>query len=474
MFNEISIPHDVRELPSLNEKGKHDSPRPIPRAPRPWHGAFAVLLNGAFGLTGPSLFRQQAVQCQCGDAMGTILIAAPLSRWALVALATTLGASLIALLVFGYYTRRETVTGLLVPNMGVLTLTAPSAGTVAQIHVHDGQPVKKGDVLLELSTDRDSLEFGQAHAVVSEALDAQRQRLQADLANQTALTTLQGDTLRSKIALLRSQMAQLNGQLALQQEQVSNNQNLLDRIQPLASKGYVSVFQIQQQQGALLDAQAQYKTLKRQQLDTQQQIDSTQHQLTQLPLDDATKRNDTERQLATITQSLAQNEIERAIVLRAPSDGVVSAVLLKPGQMASPGQSLVSILPAGSVLQAQLLVPSRAVGFMTSGNLVVLRYQAFPYQKFGQQYGRIVDISRSALSPSEVNLITGQQAQGPLYRVTVGLDRQQVMAFGKPEPVKPGMALDADILLERRTLLEWVFEPLYGLGHHLAGGSNHG
>lgn len=414
------------------------------------------------------------MQAQRTDAMGAILVAAPLSRWVLTVLVASLSVSLIALLVFGHYTRRETVTGQLVPNMGVLTLTAPSAGTVTQVHAHDGQSVKKGDVLLELSTDRDSVELGQAHAVVSEALDAQRQRLQADLLNQAALMAQQRDALRTKIALLRSQLAQLNGQLALQQEQVSSNQNLLDRIQPLASKGYVSVFQIQQQQGALLDAKAQYKTLKRQQLDTQQQIDATQQQLTQLPLDDATKRNDTERQLAAVTQSLAQNEIERAIVLRAPSDGMVSAALLKPGQMANTGQSLVSILPAGSVLQAQLLVPSRAVGFMTPDNRVVLRYQAFPYQKFGQQYGRIVDISRSALSPSEASLITGQQTQEPLYRVMVGLDRQQVMAYGKPEPVKPGMALDADILLERRTLLEWVFEPLYGLGHHLAGGSSRG
>lgn len=251
---------------------------------------------------------------------------------------------------------------------------------------------------------------------------------------------------------------------------------MLARIKPLGAKGYVSAMQIQQQEAAALNAQAQYKTLLRQQLDTRQQLEADEQQLAQLPLDAASKRNDTERQLASVAQSAAQNEVQRAVVLRAPRDGVISAVLLKEGQMVSAGQPLLSILPAGSTLQAQLLVPSRAIGFIDAGSRVVMRYEAYAYQKFGQQYGRVTDISRSALGPDEVRTLLGQQQapSEPLYRVQVALDRQSVMAYGKREPVKPGMALDADILLDRRSLLEWVFEPLYGMAHHLAGGDNHG
>ncbi|WP_232823593.1 HlyD family secretion protein [Dyella sp. C9] len=400
-------------------------------------------------------------------------MAAPLSRWVHSSLVAALSGSLLLFLWMGQYTRREAVTGQLVPSTGLLTLTAPSSGTVTQLHVQDGHTVKRGDVLLELSTEQDSSALGQTHAVVSEALETQRQRLHSDLVNQATVTQQQGEALRTKASLLRAQREQIEQQLALQQQQVASNQSLLDRIQPLAGKGYVSVFQIEQQRVALLEARAQYKTLIRQQLDTQQQLEATQEQLAQLPLDDANKRNDTERQLASVTQSLAENEIGRAIVLRAPSDGIVATVFLKPGQTASAGQSLVAIVPAGAVLQAQLLVPSRAVGFIEPGHRVVLRYQAFPYQKFGQQYGRVIDISRSALAPAEVSALIGQSSQEPLYRVHVALDRQEVMAYGKPEPIKPGMALDADILMERRRLIEWVFEPLYGFGHRLNGGTAH-
>jgi membrane fusion protein len=420
------------------------------------------------------LFRQEVVEARRGEWLGSIIIVAPLSRWLLTVLAVALAATILLFLVFGHYTRRETVTGQLVPSAGLLNIVAPSAGTIVTLHVRDGQQVKAGEVLVELSSNQDSAALGDTHTLVGQQLDTQRARLQADLSDQQQLAQQQSDALRSKIVLLQAQQAQIAGQLAIEQKQVADNQDLLERFVPLGSKGYVSQMQIQQQRGALLDAQSQYKTLTRQQLDVRQQLDETRQQLAQLPLDSAAKRNDTERQLAGVAQSIAQNELQRATVLRAPSDGIVSTVLPKTGQMVSAGQSLLSIVSAGSVLQAQLLVPSRAIGFIDPGSRVVLRYEAFPYQKFGQQYGEVTDVSRSALTASEIIALIGQQSQEPLYRVQVKLDSQAVLAYGKDEPVKPGMVLQADVLMDRRSLLEWVFEPLYGMAHHVMGGSAHG
>lgn len=115
-------------------------------------------------------------------------------------------------------------------------------------------------------------------------------------------------------------------------------------------------------------------------------------------------------------------------------------------------------------MEAELLVPSSAIGFIAPGDTVLLRYQAFPYEKFGLQQGRLSRISRSALSPGELGASIGNVLQGEsYYRVTVALKRQSVMAYGKPEMLKPGMLLQANIIGERRSLVEWVFEPLYAL-----------
>jgi membrane fusion protein len=416
-----------------------------------------------------SIFRQEAIDASRGEWLGSITVAAPISRSLLAALAFVIAMSALLFLGFSHYTRRETVAGQIVPSAGLLNLAATTTGTVTRIWVQDGQTVRHGDALFEVSSEQDSAALGETHALLGQQLDIQQKRLQEDLQVQATITQDQVEALRQNIDNLRGQMGQIGEQIKIQQQKVESEKQLLERIRPLRTEGYVSALQIQQQQTTVYDVQADYEALLRQKLQIQQQIDTAQQQMERLPLDAAAKRHDTERQLATVSQSMAQNELQRAVVLRAPRDGIVSATLLKEGQMVQVGQPVMSLLPAGSELQAQLLVASRAVGFVRPGNDVVLRYPSYPYQKFGQQHGKVLEVSRSALTPSEVQALVGKQTSVPLYRIQVSLDHPYVMAYGSPERIKPGMEVDADILLERRTLLEWVFEPLYGMTHHVLG-----
>ncbi len=131
------------------------------------------------------------------------------------------------------------------------------------------------------------------------------------------------------------------------------------------------------------------------------------------------------------------------------------------GLAADPAVPLLAIVPTGSVLQAELLVPARAIGFVKPGQTVRLAYEAFPFQRFGLHGGRVVTVSRNLLRPAE--LIAPIAIAEPSYRVIVALDRQSVPAFGQDFPLGPDMTLKADIVLDRRSLLEWVFEPLISL-----------
>ncbi|WP_031339964.1 HlyD family efflux transporter periplasmic adaptor subunit, partial [Xanthomonas maliensis] len=192
------------------------------------------------------------------------------------------------------------------------------------------------------------------------------------------------------------------------------------------------------------------------------------------------KLNELHRQLAQVEQAMAQNEANRSSELRAPTSGTISSLLVRPGASVSLGQSLLAIVPDGSRLQAQLLVPSQAVGFVHPGIDVTLHYQAFPYQKFGLHHGVVSSVSRSALTPGEVSLLLGGGTQpasaagaaaDSLYLARVDLATQTVDAYGRQEPLRPGMALDADMLLDRRRIVEWIFEPLYGMGHRWSSGA---
>ncbi len=387
------------------------------------------------------LFRSEVIEAKRGEWLGTIRLSTPLSHSVLTVAALCIVAALIAFAIFGEYTRRERTSGTLVPNAGLIEIPAPTAGMIERVLVEQGAIVHAGESLVSLSSDRVSAALGDTAAIVGEQLGLQRSRIEADLADQDRLQREKSAALNGRVEALRAQVTQLDAQRAIQQQQAKNARAMLARFQPLLDKGYISALQVQQQEAAALEAEAQLTALARQRLDTQQQIAEQQDQLRQLPLNTDAQRHESERKRAEIDQALAQNEVTRAAVLRAPQDGIVSSVMVKPGQAIAAGQIAIAIVPKDSALEAQLLVPSRAIGFVEPGNRVVLRYQAYPYQKFGLHGGRVKTVSRNAMTPQQVSNLFGQQTSEAMYRIDVTLDAQSIEAYGRQEALRPGMAL---------------------------------
>lgn len=151
---------------------------------------------------------------------------------------------------------------------------------------------------------------------------------------------------------------------------------------------------------------------------------------------------------------MAQNGF--ALVARA--NGRVTALQAKVGDATDASKPLMAIIPTGSVLQAELYLPSRAAGFVEGGQTVRLLYDAFPSTRFGPGYGTVANLSTTVLNPDEVR--ASVKATEPVYRVVVSLRDNAVNAYGKRLPLQSGMALSADILLESRSFLDMLLDPL--------------
>src|SRR4029078_5734006 len=108
-----------------------------------------------------------------------------------------------------------------------------------------------------------------------------------------------------------------------------------------------------------------------------------------------------ERQMSELRQGMSQVEAQRETVIRAPMAGVVTNVAVNRGQSIAQDAPLATVLPKGSGMHVELLVPTRAIGFVTKGQEVVLRYDAFPYERFGQYRGVVSDIGRNVWTAGE-------------------------------------------------------------------------
>lgn len=422
-------------------------------------------------LTQQALFRQEAITARAPVAIGAISLATPLSHRLSALVGVSLAASVAVWLGVGQYTRRERVSGNLMPEAGLITASARVLGTIAAIEVTEGATVHTGDALATFSTERSTTALVDTGANISAQLHQQQTRLLVDIDSAQQVADVRARDLRMQDAALGRQLNQVDAQIAIGRRQMTELSDLLSRFEGLGNKGYVSAIEVQQQRSQKAATEQQVQALTRQRVELQQQRATARNQLEELPLTTAATLNNLHRQWAQVNQSLAQNEADRASVLRAPADGVVTAVLVKRGQAVTPAQAVVSLVPLGSALEAQLWVPSQAIGFVRIGTPVVLRYNAFPCQKFGTQRGTVTAVSRSALTPSELTVVLGQaSAKEALYRVNVALSHQYINVYGHPEPLKSGMAVEADLLLDKRRMIEWIFEPLYGLGRRNAAG----
>ncbi|WP_080926030.1 MULTISPECIES: HlyD family secretion protein [Pseudomonas] len=414
------------------------------------------------------MFRQEALDAQHSGGLGEIMLIRPVSFSFLTLLATAMALMVIGFFLLGSYTKRSTVSGQLVPANGQVKVHAPQPGIVLEKFVHEGQRVKRGERLMILSSERYGSDAGPVQAGISRTLEQRRDSLRDELEKIRRLQADERDSLTSKVSSLQRELATLSAQTDSQQRLLALASDAVERYQGLMDKGYISMDQLQQRQSELLGQRQTLQGLERERTSLQQQSTERRNELAGLPARQANQLAEIRRQLSTLEQDLAESEAKRTLLIIAPETGIATAVLAEVGQTVDSSRPLLSIVPADTPLQAELYAPSKSIGFIKPGDSVLIRYQAYPYQKFGQYHGQVQSISRTSVSPAELSSMIGGvpglgQDGEQLYRLRVSLDQQAATAYGQPRPLQSGMLLDADILQDTRHLYEWVLEPLYSL-----------
>jgi membrane fusion protein len=411
-----------------------------------------------------NLFRREVLDSRQREWLGSVQLTRPVPLWVATGLVLAVAAAVFAFLFLGEYTRKARVTGYLVPDRGVIRLVAPQSATILESHVAEGKRVRQGDVLFVLAVGQSS-SSGDTQSAVEASLATRQHSLRGSAGQQAELEAARLAALDRRIDAMQRELAPMAAEEALQRQRLQLAEEALAQYKAFRADNYVSEAQVRTKSEELFGVKAQVIALERQRAAHLREIASLQAERRELPLRARAAQGEIDRDLALVAQQSAENAARQTIVVRAPQDGTVSAVVVEAGQSVASAGPMASLIPADTRLQAQLFAPSSAIGFVRPEQTVMLRYQAFPYQKFGHQGGRVVQVSRAPLQSAELAglPVAGAVAGEPLYRITVTLDRQDVTAYGTAQALAPGMQLDADVVLDRRRLIEWIFEPVLGI-----------
>lgn len=406
----------------------------------------------------PTLFRRAAIEARADTLHGAPLAAgAPPTGWlaAGIVLASLL---LLAFTGAAHYTRKAHVSGYLAPTRGLIKVFTPQSGTVLERRVGEGQQVHRGDVLMVVSSEHATESSTDAQAAVLARLDERSESLKREQAKQAEIDTLAEDAAGRRVRSLQEEIAQAEGQVQLQKQRVASAQLSVERYRDLVASHFMADASLRQKQDELLDQQGQLASLQRSIAGLRRDLEAARTELATGGLKRANNAAQFDRQVSEIAQARTEADSRRTVVLTATADGTVTTILAEPGQQVTPATPLLSLLPGGAALEAQLLVPTRAAGFIKPGQSVALRYRAFPYERFGHYTGEVLRVGRSVIQPGEI--AAPVTLEEPVYRVTVSLPAQQVLAYGQPIALQAGMAVDADIRIDRRRVVEWLFDPI--------------
>ena len=400
-----------------------------------------------------ALFRKQAVRSASRRIFGPVTVVVPPSGVLALSIAT------IALALLGMVAccveipQRARAVGVLMPPDGLREVLANAPGRVATIRVREGQVVEQGDVLLSIKSNDDGL--------ASKNLQALRKELallNEAHARQRAIDRNRLLTLDEQLASIDRRIALAKEEYELQSEQVRLLERRTIRRRELADEGSLSNDALDQQQIASLQAKARLLAMRHSVHEHQQRMTTIRRER-QKASDESAQRE--------LMHALEQERLGREIVtqefrtdrqIRANDIGVIARVSVQPGSMVKAGDTLLKTFQPYTQLEAWLYLSSARTGHLENGQVVQLRFDAYPHQLFGTTDAVVTSVSKIAVVPWELK--TPLALNGPVFEIRAKLAKSHIKAFETNWPMIPGTSFQADIVQRRYKLYEWLLRSL--------------
>lgn len=375
----------------------------------------------------------------------------------------------------GTFSKQETMRGIVLGTRGGQTITSVVEGTVSKVWVEQGQQVKAGEKLLTILPQQTATGSTPLSQTELRSLNDQLLNVRHQSAEMRARMQRDGEdvskfdrTQKELLANLGLQEEELTKALAAQDEIVS-------KLRDYVKKGYSTRETLATQERIRQDYMQQLASVRLQR--SQLAATSLERRRT-VALNNAASSNQLAELDRLATELTAKMERARSAIatdILAARDGEVVAVNVREGSSVKSGDTIAAIGEPEAPFIIGLQAPSKTMGLVSVGQRVVLKYDAFPFKTFGVKYGHVISISAQPVSlPKEddqqmamLNPALAQAAKATppqsKYLIEVEPEDRTILAYGQQRSILIGSTLSADVIVEKRRLIDWVLDPILAL-----------
>ena len=337
------------------------------------------------------------------------------------------------------FSRKETVVGFLSPDKGLVRVMALKPGLVKQMFVSNGDSVKEGDRIALIEVDAVS-EGGAVMAQVElENIARQQEEITNQISAQEDRFASEEQSLKERIRNLQDRMENINSGLEIQKTVLSLASQDISRLKQLNAKGFAAKADIEKRQSNAEAERLKLQNMNLELLQHEGEMENAMADMGKLPMERQIALSELRSRSAELGKIAASAQSNRSYEVKAPIDGIVDLVQITVGQQVNSAIPIVSILPSGANLRANLFLPSRAIANIEPGQSIRISYDAFPYLRFGFSHAKLEKISYTLLSPNEVSIPLNLKE--PVYRLDAALEDQRFHSKDRIYPLLAGFSV---------------------------------
>lgn len=391
----------------------------------------------------------------------------------------------VFLMIWANFAQLDEITrgsGKIIPPEHIKKVQNLEGGIVSHINVHDGDAVKKGEVLVELD-DLQFLSDREENRINLEKLNMKVARLNAEIDGtpyelsqaiinknpslySQSQSLYQSDIMQHKHAIdaLKEKREQTLNDIEDNSVKLANMMKNLKLTkkefkikQDLYSKRFISEVEFLQIQRSLNDLEQEIQSIKvstKKLNATISEIDNSIEEKKQKFLNDAiSNRNEAVYEISRLEeeQRSLQDKINRSDIV-APVDGVVKQVLVTTvGQVVQPGETMLEIVPSNQKMIAEVKVKPSDIAYIHLGQQAELKFSAYDYAIHGGIKGKVMHISADTITDDKKN---------NFYIVRLQLEKNYIGNKKDKKPIKTGMVVDADMLSGQKSVLDYLLKPI--------------
>lgn len=423
------------------------------------------------------MFRQEALDNRKMKWRGRAILLLGMPLWLTMLGSIAFITAFLTFVIAGTYSRRVNVSGEVTTWPRAVNIYSGVQGFIVRQFVHEGQSIKKGDPIYQIDVSKST-----RSGVVT---DNQRRDIKNQLVRVDNIISRLAESKKITLNTLEKQRLQYSDAFRLSSdiirqaaEGIKIMKNNMENYRNYQSKGLITQDQLTNQVALYYQQQNNLLSLSGQNEQNALQITSLESQIQTQAADFDNRIYQMELQRYELQKELVDTDVGGEIIIRALSDGKVDSLSVTVGQMVNAGDSLLQVIPENIENYYLIIwVPNDAVPYISAGDKVNIRYEAFPAEKFGQFSATVKTISRTPASTQEMLTYKGapQNTLGisvPWYKVIVKPEKQIISYDGKSLPLENGMKAESTLFLEKRRIYQWMLSPFYDMKHSATGPIN--